>query len=66
MQLGGAEEAFREIEVELDGMKLLDCLNNKVYEASGRQGKAIKKIMSQILKKALINFIYQLQKMQRE
>jgi len=43
MQLGGAEDAFREIEVELDGMKLLDCLNNKVYEASGRQGKAIKK-----------------------
>ena len=43
MQLGGAEEAFREIEVELDGMKLLDCLNNKVYEASGRQGKAIKR-----------------------
>ncbi|KAG1090494.1 hypothetical protein G6F42_019682 [Rhizopus arrhizus] len=34
---GGAEDAFREIEVELDGMKLLDCLNNKVYEASGRQ-----------------------------
>ncbi|CAO0794880.1 unnamed protein product [Mucor circinelloides] len=34
---GGAEDAFREIEVELDGMKLLDCFNNKVYEASGRQ-----------------------------
>ncbi|KAL7326918.1 hypothetical protein PS15p_209184 [Mucor circinelloides] len=33
---GGVEEAFQEIEVELDGMKLLDCLN-KVYEASGRQ-----------------------------
>lgn len=42
MQLGGVEEAFQEIEVELDGMKLLDCLN-KVYESSGRQGKAIKR-----------------------